>query len=434
MTSETTYLISDEDAARAVPFDPSYRLPGKAGSAFVSHVLGLMGGEDSRQRALRASALELRRLTVEVLLANLIVSALHSINPCRPVALSFHKNRYTSLGLSHAAMTLGRDTLFSMGLIEHRHGFYQQGVGKDFRECRRAARIRATAALRDLIDDFGVDRSAVCSRPAHLLKLNRPRTDAGSAPTEVVASEAVLGRINTRIEAAHLAIPEEVWTKLRTPQVGDDPDKDPTRFYQGDQTAKVMRRVFTYTWQQGGRLYGGWWQGLSGIDRKLLTIDGEPTVEIDFQSLHPVLLYRLTGKQLGIDPYVLSPYSRELCKETFQRLLNRAFNRGGADIRRPKDHHPPVGITYAKFLADYRHRLKEVDEYLGKGAGLLLQREDSDLALAIMDELDGLGVTALPIHDSFVVKASDEDALERTMREVFAHRYGVDPKLKTSRS
>lgn len=159
--------------------------------------------------------------------------------------------------------------------------------------------------------------------------------------------------------------------------------------------------MFTYNWQRGGRLYGGWWQGLTEDDRRLLTIDGEPTVEIDFRNLHPLLLYRLTGKQLDIDPYRLPPYSRDLCKETFQRLMNRSPKNGGADIKRPKDHHPPNGVSYAEFLHDYRRHLAEVGEFFGKGTGLLLQREDSDLALLILEELDGLAITALPVHDSW---------------------------------
>src|SRR4051812_34753923 len=92
MDESTNYIPDDELAA--APLDPSYRLRGENGSAMVAHVLGLMHSQETRRRRLRKHALELRRKTVEVLLANLAVSALHRINPNRPVAVSFHKDRY----------------------------------------------------------------------------------------------------------------------------------------------------------------------------------------------------------------------------------------------------------------------------------------------------------------------------------------------------
>lgn len=433
MTDENVSYIPDEELALSTPFGPGYRLSGENGSAMISHVLKLMAQRETRQKKLRPNDFEARRLTVEVLLANVIVSAFHSINPMRSVAVTFHKNAYPPLGLSHAAMTLARDTFLDAGLIAYRPGFYQKGAGKDLRECKRASRIRASSALRDLLNDFGIDRSAVRSRPKQLIQLNKAEESAGPEPSDVTASGNVLAAINTRIEAATLAIPEEVWTRTRIAAQDGELDEDPTSFYQGDQTAKALRRVFTYNWHKGGRLYGGWWQGLTENDRRLLTIDGEPTVEIDFRNLHPVLLYRLTNKQLDIDPYRLEPYSRALCKETFQRLMNRSEKQGGADLKRPKVHRPPDGMSFAEFIHAYKQHLFGVQNYFGKGIGLLLQKADSNLALAILEELDGLGVTALPVHDSFIVKLSDQKTLDTTMRRVFASLYHVAPALKSSR-
>jgi hypothetical protein len=430
---ENVSYIPDDEVALSAPFAPDYRLFGENGSAIISRALELMAQREARHRRLRPADYEARRLTVEVLLANIIVSALHSINPTRSVAVTFHKNSYPPLGLSHAAMILARDTLLDAGLIAYRVGFYQKAAGKDFREYRRVSRIRASDALRALFNDFCIDQGTVRSRPKRLIQLNRAEESAGPEPTDVTKSESVLAAINTRIEAAALAIPEEVWTRMRVAAQGAGPDEDPARFYQGDQTAKALRRVFTYHWQKGGRLYGGWWQGLTENDRRLLMIDGEATVEIDFRNLHPVLLYRLTDKQLNIDPYHLPPYSRALCKETFQRLMNRSPKQGGANIRRPKVHHVPRSGSYANFICEYKKHLADVGEYFGKGIGLLLQREDSDLALEILEQLHELGIVALPVHDSFIVKVSDQVALDATMRRVFASRYGVDPELKASK-
>ena len=424
---ESSY-IPDEELAAAVPFEPSYRFKGPKGATLVSCVMELMTQQENRTRQLKAADFETRRLTVEALLANLAVSALHSIKPDRLVALSFHKPRYVEMRLSHTAMTLGRDALLANGLLEYRSGFYQKPAGKDFRECRRASRLRASAALHDLIATFGIDKMCVVNRPRSLVHLNKAMPNAGLEPSDVSESEKLLQRVNARIEAADLAIPDEVWSRTR--ETFDEDGEDPTRFYQGDQTAKALRRVFTYDWLSGGRLYGGWWQGVTSEDRRLLTIDGEPIVEIDFRNLHPILLYQLTGKRLDIDPYELPPYSRELCKETFQRLLNRTAKHGGVRIKRPGVHRPPDGMAFDQFLKEYRMHLTAVGEYLGIGLGLILQRADSDLALAILDELDRQDVTALPVHDSFIVKARHGEVLATAMRTKFVELHRITPELK----
>lgn len=424
--------IPDDELDGAAQLDPSYRLLGTSGAALVTHVLGLMEKRENRQRQLRQADAERRRLTVEVLLANIVASALHSINPDRPVIVSFHKPRYTALDLSYPAMSLVRDTLLEGGLIGYREGFFQRSQGKDLRECRLAARLRALPALRDLMARFGIERRAVGIRPKRLIKLNKEEPGAGAEPAYVLASEVTLARINARIAAADLAIPDEVWGRVRVSAGGGAAEEDPTRLYQGDQTAKALRRVFTHNWYNGGRLYGVWWQGLAAHDRRLLTIDGEPTVECDFKNLHPILLYRVLGKQLDFDPYDLPPYSRDLCKETFQRLMNRSPSQGGASIKRPKVFAPPEHISYAKFLQEYKCHLDEVAAYFGGGIGLTLQCLDSEIALTILEKLDAAGITALPVHDSFIVQARHREVLASTMRAVFAGRYGAEPQLHFS--
>jgi hypothetical protein len=52
-----------------------------------------------------------------------------------------------------------------------------------------------------------------------------------------------------------------------------------------------LYRVYNGGWNLGGRYYGGWWQSVRSADRKHFVIDGEPTVEEDYEQLHPRLLY-----------------------------------------------------------------------------------------------------------------------------------------------
>lgn len=63
-----------------------------------------------------------------------------------------------------------------------------------------------------------------------------------------------------------------------------------------DMTPGQLHRVFNNgTWSNGGRFYGHHLQSLPSIKRTKLLIEGEPVVELDFQSLHLVMAYHNRG-------------------------------------------------------------------------------------------------------------------------------------------
>jgi hypothetical protein len=436
-------LARFQELNNSFPMDPERRLRGEPGVALRDHALSLMRGGQKRVRRLNDDAADSRARTVEALLANVIVAALHKLNPSRYVAVPFNRNRYKDMGLSHDAMVLARDTLVAAGLIEYNPGYRRQHhIDFDFLHAAQLARIRAEPALRDLFDELGVRRWHVTSQRDKLIKLNRPRLDAGPEPAEVTASRSILARLNARIDGCDIRIPDEAWQRIaerrrekaeaKAQRKGKSNGKPIYVPSGGDLTAKSLYRAFTGDWNHGGRLYGGWWQNIEGEERRLLTIDGEPTVEIDFGNLHPALLYKARGKRLDRDPYHLPPYSRDLCKETFQRLINRSNRKGGADIKRAKDHKPPSDISFETFLGDYKNHLSAVADLFGKNVGTILQREDSDLALQILGEMDKLEIVTLPIHDSFMVSIDREPVLRATMARVYQDRYDIKPNLKTT--
>lgn len=414
------------------PLDTERRLQGAAGSTIVDHVLGLISARENKVRKLTAAAQERRALTVEVLISNLAVAASNRVNPSRYVAVPFRKNSYTGLPISYDAMVLARNILIEQRLIEYHPGYYRRHHYEDF-AYRQVSRMRATDALRAMFDRFDIRLRTVQHLRERLIKLNRMEPDSGSEPVEVTASRETLKRINTRLDAISITLPDEVWPHLAdTAPEGAEPEAELDRLHLGDLTTNSLYRVFTGNWNKGGRFYGGWWVSLPSKYRRLLRIDGEATVEIDYRNLHPALLYRIRGHTLDRDPYHLPPYSRDLCKETFQRLLNRTPSTGGANIRKAKKYGPPAGTSFARFLEDYKDHLAAVADCFGKGIGLHLQRADSELALSIMDALDRQDVAALPVHDSFIVKIGDREILEATMRQVFRDQYEVEPELRVT--
>ena len=65
----------------------------------------------------------------------------------------------------------------------------------------------------------------------------------------------------------------------------------------------MTRRTFTdESWQLGGRLFGGGFQQLSKEERKRITINGEPVVELDIKSCHATMAFA----HVGIDWYAQS--------------------------------------------------------------------------------------------------------------------------------
>src|SRR5665213_2823864 len=53
-----------------------------------------------------------------------------------------------------------------------------------------------------------------------------------------------------------------------------------------------LYRVFNNgSFKEGGRFYGGWWQGIPSRYRQYITIDGHTTWEYDYSYLHPAMLY-----------------------------------------------------------------------------------------------------------------------------------------------
>lgn len=180
-----------------------------------------------------------------------------------------------------------------------------------------------------------------------------------------------------------------------------------------------LYRVYNGAWTLGGRIYGGWWQQLRGIDRCHLLIDGEATVEIDYEMLHPRLLYAAAGKKLVGDAYRLDGWDRSVCKRAFSILLNaNTYSQAlGAILPYVSDSRKAA----AALIIAMKERHGAVSGSFHSGVGLRLQNLDSEMAKRVMRDLTvHQGITVLPIHDSFIVRKEHTAALEGAMDKAFA--------------
>lgn len=436
--------FTKEELEHSTPFNRHQFLSGGDAALALDDLVAALETYEAqaapRNRVRRPDDAAAVRATFSVVLANLYATGRNALAPDRFVAVGFghgdypRQGRYLASTVSVTALTSIRDFLFAEGLIDFQPGFTKRdgGFGKEFaRSLGRVSRMRARPALLSRLEAGGVnvdavvlaeDREVIRLRGPAPRRAKKPSVDYIDTPVTSRWREA-LRQVNSMLATADLGLANDASaTGPLAVDLEDDPEGD--RWAGGDRTAKTLVRIFNDgDFGRGGRLYGGWWQKTPKATRRNITIDGEATVELDFRSLHPRLLYSREGIQMVGDPYLLPSANgripRDLGKFTFMRLINGS---NGGDLKcRPVDTALlPAGWPFKRFLAAFKEYHAPVAHHFGTGVGLELQRQDSDIAMAVLSYLTGhLGVVALPIHDSFVVKQRYRRKLEETMSAAF---------------
>ncbi|WP_457938824.1 hypothetical protein [Mesorhizobium sp. 10J20-29] len=179
-----------------------------------------------------------------------------------------------------------------------------------------------------------------------------------------------------------------------------------------------LYRVFNNgRFTDGGRFYGGWWQGVPSRLREHLTINWYPTSELDYSNMQIAMLYSDSGLQLEGDAYEIDgipPTHRKLIKRTVFKIINAA-----GQIRAPLRTQLPDGWTWNQLMEAVREKHRPIEHRFGTGIGIQLQKRDADIAESVMLTMMAEGILVLPIHDSFVV----EEGRQQRLREVMIQAY-----------
>ncbi len=204
-----------------------------------------------------------------------------------------------------------------------------------------------------------------------------------------------------------------------------------------DDQRRTMFRVFNNSSMiDGGRLYGGFWQALSGDkdgapdDRLNIRINGESVVGLDYGQIAIRILYSLEGKQPAMDDcYVLEPWGVE-SRQGIKKLMNAMINDPSEmalavkKLFRFEGNKKVAQLTVeAKETILSRHA-PIASHFNGKSTFKLLFEESNHL-MALLMELMDKGIPALPIHDCLYVRASDADTVRELMRIRFIERFNV---------
>lgn len=358
-------------------------------------------------------------------------------------------SRYRALFLRYRSFKAAFDRLVQAGYIAKlKGGFNDPRSGKS-----QTTRVCATEKLIQLLT--GPARLSVprvsrrhWDEEVIILRGKKPRPGA-IAPrleykdtAETQAMRERLQQINTHLQQQwiDIRITDSEFAKLQQRMRRDYVDEDRDRpFIDFTQTSLV--RIFNNgDWGQGGRFYKGWWLSVPSEYRKYITIKDKRTCEIDFSTLHPVLLYSQVQEELQGDAYDigLPRVPRSLVKETFNKMLNAS-----KPLRTPKGYAADeIGLDWKQLQAAIADRHAPIKQFFNSGYGLKLQRADADLAEAVMLRFYSAGHTCLPVHDSFLVHYALADELRAIMVQEFSRLTGqsistksidgYDPELETA--
>lgn len=210
-----------------------------------------------------------------------------------------------------------------------------------------------------------------------------------------------------------------------------------------DLSSMNVFRVFNNRcFEQGGRFYGAWWHGCPSVLRKYITINGEPTVELDYSGIHIQLLYAMkeinyaTRKE---DAYTLDDGvpDRALNKLILLTALNAENETDARDSvynqlrqqNRLQDYdfnRSKLPIT--KKIALFKVKHPEIADCIATGEGVKLQYLDSCIIEKLI--LFGLrmNIPLLTVHDSVICQAKYADVIKDKMWQYYTDV--LDDQLK----
>jgi hypothetical protein len=180
-----------------------------------------------------------------------------------------------------------------------------------------------------------------------------------------------------------------------------------------------MTRIFSQgSFSKGGRYYSQI-QNLRSETRPYIYLNDEPTIEIDYSSFHPALLYSTINKTIPDgDAYVIEGFSRDEVKTAFNVMLNRTGKVSSAYE------------SVMEYVCDDEERAKrlvtailfkhhEIRDSFNTGAGLELQRKDSDIVTKLLTYFVDNNIPIVTVHDSAIVPVRHVQSLKMLMAEVY---------------
>ncbi|MBX5191433.1 hypothetical protein HJB86_21365 [Rhizobium sp. NZLR3b] len=180
-----------------------------------------------------------------------------------------------------------------------------------------------------------------------------------------------------------------------------------------------------HTFDRHGRLYGGFWEGLPKEQRCLLTIGGEPVVDLDFVSMFVQLAYcHETVEPPPGDLYAV-PGLEEYRKAAKASIVSLFFRKAKAQRLPPGiKEELPAGWNMNRIKAAVAALHPGIAHLFDSNVGFELMAMESEVLVGILLELASKGVAALPMHDGIMVAGSQKQLAIDTMQRVSEEKVG----------
>lgn len=197
-----------------------------------------------------------------------------------------------------------------------------------------------------------------------------------------------------------------------------------------------------HTFDQHGRIYGGFWINMHRTERHRIRINGETLADLDFTALFTQLAYLEAGLPLPVgDPYggfpgldIVGddPERAHARRDAIKRGMNAFFFRTGRMERLPSEVKQLLGPdwTATKFAASLRTRHAPIRHLFGTGLGIRFMFTESRILVKTLLDLLDLGIIALPIHDGIMVPVSHQQEALQAMRNASASITGFQLPVK----
>jgi hypothetical protein len=204
--------------------------------------------------------------------------------------------------------------------------------------------------------------------------------------------------------------------------------------YQGnkdiDDSRVELKRIFNNgSFEEGGRLYGGFWISMKSDDLKEVTIDDEWVVALDYGQMAVRLAYSLANATVHFDDGYLIPNwekARELTKKLINVMLNSTSSDEWTVPKKLQKLYPYREKIERDLITDIRIFHKPISKLFGKPNGMRFMFLESEILIDVLMELNGLGIVALPIHDGLLVKPSQQETAKKVMLKVFKKHTNID--------
>ena len=310
------------------------------------------------------------------------------------------KSRYNELHVSKKLLTVV-DALVAGGYLEQKDGFQDRREGGS----SRVSRVWPTEKLKAEFEACQIKPQMVTNHPDRetvLLKDNDKQLLEYQDTAFTTELRASLKRCNDLLLRTNITHPK------------------------GLHRSSFIYCVFNRSsWDLGGRFYNAW-QNIPSEERSGLAFDGVPTVEIDYSSFHPYLLYAELGLRLPSDPYEHSQFSRPEMKSMFLVMINSANERQALRAYKDPETNKPVPFAVSRpILEAIKLKHLQIADAFCSDKGISLMRKDADIARHVINAFVLAGKPIIPVHDSFVVQASEIDRLMEEMylglRTVLGH-------------